>query len=494
MIFLFQRKNHQRKKIMFSSPSSENQARRGTPTNNNYYNYRQNNNFQRATTPPPSASAVSPTPNNHRSLNQHNKPTQISFAGFGNDTKHVPGASGLTIGRKPPTTHDEDQQNKNQAYFGSPAAAADQQNQYQQQQQQQNVSADFYQSPEQQHVGSPEYLQQYHQEDRKLQKCFQSDIKAAQPLFSARQIATRHLNSGFQLFAGTKEDAVLFTDRMLQLPSSTFGAGGGGAASNRATSVGSSTTNNNNNARGISSVRNASVLTNSNMNNRQQSSSVTVVPEVTASPMVIDYHDDVGHGKRTLRAMRLERRQQTKDDARAFVERNGISILGRMQSETAAGTSTEILPGMMTRKNRAASPSSSHTHLSGMGQVEDSPVDGSKFKFSRKVHPEQLHHSNLTRSLLPVRKLMTPSANALASPPRAERSARVGVRYSVDTNRVLCPDMIPETRTSRLRSLRPPEMMGQGMEIKEGAPQWSWTGGLRGGFNEKPTDPFGGEP
>lgn len=272
--------------------------------------------------------------------------------------------------------------------------------------------------------------------EARLQHAFQSDLEAAKPLFTARQIATRHLSSGFQLFAGKKDDAQLFTDRMLTLAPRGRSAG------------------------------------------------------ASVSPVVVDYKDDTGHGKRTRRAVLLDRKQEHRDDAKAFVERHGISILGRMQQMEAAGSAANALPGILTRKNRAASPTSSHTHIKGMGIVEEGKADGSKLHYTRRVHPAQAHATNLTRTLLPMRNIKTPCASCLSSPPRSPRGVRRGPKYSVDTHRVLSPDMIPFSREPRLKSLRPTESLGQGMTIKDGAPQWEWKGAPKS-FHQK-TDPFGG--
>lgn len=278
--------------------------------------------------------------------------------------------------------------------------------------------------------------------DARLQFAFQEDLRAAQPLFTARQIATRHLQSAFQLHGGPRDERPqLYTNRMLTAPPRGRSAG------------------------------------------------------VTASPVVVDYHDDTEHGRKTQRRLLLDRKQSHRDEAKAFVEQNGISILSRMENAIAAGNSDSALPGIMNRKNRVASPSSSHTHLQGMGNVKEGRFDASQLRYTRRVHPEQAHATNLTRSLLPVRKIKTPSAACLASPARSPRGVRRGPRHGIDTNRVLTPDMIPPSREPRLRSLRPTESLGQGMAIKDGAPQWEWKGGLRGDYwRNKPTDPFGGEP
>ena len=500
-----------------SSSRFPNQNRTSPSVNNNNNQQHQN---ARATTPTPNQSS-------RRASNQHNRPTQISFAGFGNDEKDIPNDPKLQKYQQQPQT-------KNEAYFGvtssgaSPndvAAAADTENNsfYDYHNQQQHQNSEYYNNNNQQHqisaISPNSHNQQQQQqqysysssndtaaaggmvvvdEDARLQKCFQNDIMAAKPLFSARQISTRHLKSGFQLFGNPEDSAVLYTERMLQqrqkLPTSSRSMSAG--ASSRGYSIMSVGTN-----------RNASVMLNSPDQQQQQqqshsrSSPFTAVPEETASPVVIDYHDDCGHGKKTMRSLHLGRKQEFRDDAKAFVERNGISILGRMEAEQAAGTAKNTsLPGVQNRKNRSATPSSSQTHLKGFGMVNENcaqKADGSQFRFGRKVHPEQLHQTNLTRSLLPVRKILTPSSEVLASPPRAHggKTARVGQRYAVDTNRVLCPDLIPISKAPRLRSLAPPEMLGQGMEIKEGAPQWTWKGGLKGDYwkHNGPTDPFGGE-
>jgi len=437
-----------------------------------------------------------------RANNQHNRPSQISFTGFGNDEKYVPNDTRLLHSDKNYSSRQQQQQ-RNEAYFGTPTPAAAGANEnsfydfHNQQQQQNQENMNRNDQHDANTTGTTSYQQHQHElhqqqdADTKLQKCFQNDLLAAKPLFSARQISTRHLKSGFQLFGSPEDSAILYTDRMLQqrqkIPLTTTAA--------RSLSAGAS-------SRGFSAAsttRNTSVmLPTSSSVPSFHSPSITAVPEETASPVVVDYHDDVGHGKRTLRAVQLGRKQEFRDDAKAFVERNGISILGRMEAEQAAGTAKNTsLPGVQNRKNRSATPSSSETHLRGVGMVTDSKADGSQFRFGRKVHPHQLHKTNLTASLLPVRRIMTPSCEILASPPRAHggKTARVGPRYAVDTNRVVCPDMIPIAKAPRLRSLAPPEMLGQGMEIKDGAPQWTWKGGLKGDYwkHNQPTDPFGGD-
>lgn len=259
----------------------------------------------------------------------------------------------------------------------------------------------------------------------KLQRAFQHDIEVAAPLFSARQIASRHLKTGFSIHGMPEGEKVeLYTTRMLSR-----------------------------NPRGDA---------------------------LSVSPVVINYTDDTEHGRRTQASMKLDRKQENKDLAKSFVERHGISILGNIhKAEAKADTS---LPGVQNRKNRVASPPSSHTHMSGHAEVHEGSFDASSFRFGRKMLPASGHATNLTRTLLPVRKIKTPSVACLASPPRNPRGLRSGYRHAIDTNRVLTPDMIPLTRQPRLRSIAPEGNLTIGGQIKDGAKTWKLTGGLRGNY------------